>query len=262
MGQDLLDAAWEADVEAVKSLLTENPSLDINWKNEDAITALHVACNNGHDAVVSLLVAHPKINLNQQDNGGSTPFLRACTTGRVSCVCVLLRDGRTDINLADENQCSPLWYASCFGRLDVVKWIIASGRAVDLILKGEWVGKEYTPLEIAKENFEHDVAALLERFQADPAATRQAVRQELGWHDCASGDLYALVVFLCDGLLHIQPGQETSQPARFLAIAFRLPMELQAVLCHRVFGSPEHTIVSADAEIAFRHLAAHYAASM
>jgi hypothetical protein len=121
-------------VEAVRSLLLENPSLDINWKNEiwGGRTALHTACCNGHDAVVSLLIAHPKIDLNQLDNYGFTPFIYACACGNISCVRVLLSDGRTDINPAAKSRCTPLWLVSFSGHLDVIKWIIASGRAVDL----------------------------------------------------------------------------------------------------------------------------------
>jgi hypothetical protein len=68
-------------------------------------------------------------------------------------------------------------------------------------------------------------------------------------------DLYALVVFLCDGLLRVQPGQERSQPGRFLTIASRLPLELQAVLCYRTFDSSKVVVASANSEAALRHLA-------
>jgi len=48
-------AAKDGKVEEVKSILRKNPSLNVNWKNEErsAMTALVAACRNGHDSVVS-----------------------------------------------------------------------------------------------------------------------------------------------------------------------------------------------------------------
>ena len=59
-------AAFHGRVEKVKDILRKDPSLNVNWKNEEenARTALFAACWNGHDLVVSILLAHPGIDPN------------------------------------------------------------------------------------------------------------------------------------------------------------------------------------------------------
>ena len=46
MEKTFYDAAENGKVEEVKSILKKNPSLNVNWKNEElnARTALYVAC--------------------------------------------------------------------------------------------------------------------------------------------------------------------------------------------------------------------------
>ena len=70
-----------------------------------------------------------------------------------------------------------------------------------------------------------DEATLLERFKANPQETGHAVRVELGWYDEAAAEMFALVVFVSDGLLQIN-GTTPSPAARFFSIASQLPLEL------------------------------------
>jgi len=68
--------------------------------------------------------------------------------------------------------------------------------------------------------------------------------------------VFALTVFLCDGLLQPKPPALISNPAvRFFTIASKLPMELQMILCHRVVGSMKQNILLKDSEAAFQSLA-------
>ena len=62
------------------------------------------------------------------------------------------------------------------------------------------------------------------------------------------------MVFLCDGLLLLNPEAHTAS-TRFFAIAQRLPMELQMILCHRILDSNRNTIVVVDSEASFKNLA-------
>ena len=85
---------------------------------------------------------------------------------------------------------------------------------------------------------------------------------KLGVLDELPAELFALTVFLCDDLLQLKPAPLASTPnpadaaaTRFFAIAFKLPMELQMVLCCRVVGSTKQNILRKDSEVAFRSLA-------
>ena len=102
-----------------------------------------------------------------------------------------------------------------------------------------------------------EVASLQEGFQKDPDGTGRRVRVALGWHDNPAAEVFALVVFLCDGLLEVknQGGLGNEDRLRFFRIARQLPMELQMLLCHRAVGSMKEVIHKWDSEAAFRDLA-------
>ena len=105
--------------------------------------------------------------------------------------------------------------------------------------------------------------SLLERFTANPALTRHELRVKLGVLDELAAEVFALTVFLCDELLQLKPALAvtTDNPAaataviRFFAIAMKLPMELQMVLCRRAVSSMKQSILHKDSEVAFRALA-------
>jgi hypothetical protein len=193
-------------------------------------------------------------------------------------VKVLLKNSRVDINMDDDNGCTPLWSASYYGHVEVIKWMIAlRGDEVDLEKKGEYWedGEEYTTIEIARERNVTEVVALLERFMKNQAQTRHEIRVELGLVDENAAELFAMIVFLCDDFLRIkEPSSASSSSSSttgatldtataitatwFFKISKKLPMELQMVLCYRVFGSGKENIKSRHSEAAFKHLAKTY----
>jgi len=101
------------------------------------------------------------------------------------------------------------------------------------------------------------VVTLLGRFKSDPAKTRHAMRVVLGWYDEAAAEMFALVVFVSDGLLQINDTITSAEACttRFFAIAKSLPLELQMVLCFRVVGSGKEIIPGKESEVAFKSLA-------
>jgi len=106
----------------------------------------------------------------------------------------------------------------------------------------------------AKNKGKTEVVTLLERFKSDAAQTRYQVRVELGLLDVMAAEMFALVVFVSDGLLQIN--ESTPSPAaRFFNIATQLPLELQMVLCRRVVGSAKELIPGNESEVAFKSLA-------
>ena len=163
-----------------------------------------------------------------------------------------MKDSRVKVNAPDNEGHTPLWCAAVCGYLDITKWWIASGREMNLGTPGE-VDKT-DAIGGAKKWGMTEVVTLLERFKSDAAQTRHAVRVELGWYDEAAAEIFALVVFVSDGLLQVD--DTTPAPAaRFFNIARRLPLELQMVLCFRQVGSDKETIPAKDSEVAFKELA-------
>jgi len=67
-----------------------------------------------------------------------------------------------------------------------------------------------------------------------------------------AANLFSLVVFVCDGFLEERVTLENSHWVRFLAIARKLPLELQMVLCNRTFGEAGSVVSIKDSELSFR----------
>ena len=261
------DAVRNGRVSEVSSLLSAHPGLDVNWVNTSDYhyTALHRAALNNHVEVVKLLLAHPDINVNVQSVYGYTPFSYSCGSANTILVAqVLLKDPRVDVTLDDNNGQTPLWFACRNGFREMVERLIASGRDLGDIKnkkgKNREDGEGHTVLEIARKKRRREIVKLLERFIANPAQTRHEVRVKLGVLDELAAEVFALTVFLCDDLLQLKPALTTTTPAsaattRFCVIISKLPMELQMVLCHRVFGSVRQNILRKDSEAAFKLLA-------
>ena len=75
----------------------------------------------------------------------------------------------------------------------------------------------------------------------------------MGWYREKAAEIFALVVFVCDGLLEIKE-ENTSRAAKFLRMSKELTMELQLVLSHRVVGSGAQNIPGPQREQAFKEL--------
>jgi len=69
------------------------------------------------------------------------------------------------------------------------------------------------------------VTPLLERFRENPRDTRHVVRIELGFYDDVAAEMFALVVFVSDGLLRVGESADPTPPAtsRFFSIATGTP---------------------------------------
>ena len=107
----------------------------------------------------------------------------------------------------------------------------------------------------AKKRGRTDVATLLERFKNDATKTRHVMRAKLGLLDDLAAEMFALVVFVSDGLLQVNDTNTPSPAARFFSIAAQLPLELQIVLCFRQVGSAKEIILGKESEVAFKELA-------
>jgi len=107
---------------------------------------------------------------------------------------------------------------------------------------------------VAKKSDRTEVVTLLERFKENPVETRHAMRVELGWYDQLAAEMFALVVFVSDGLLKIKDTTTTTPAVRYFSIAAQLSLELQMIVCHRVVGSAKEIIPGKGSEVAFKSL--------
>jgi len=248
----MLAAVKKGDVKELVELVKQDPGFNVNMAVDgNGWTLLHFACNNdSRSAVIPLLLAHPGINVNLKDRDEQTPFNYACS-GCTSCVREMLKVSRVKVNEPTNHGKTPLWYAADYGRLNVIKWWVTSGREMDLGNPGDM---KTDAIGAAKRGGDSEVVSL-ERFKSDAAQTRHAMRVELSWYDEAAAEVFALVVFVTDGLLQVKDTTTSTPAARFFSIARRLPLELQMIVCHRLVGSAKEIIHGKDSEVAFMSLA-------
>ena len=252
----MLAAVWSGDAKELSELMRQDPDFKVNMDHGYGSTLLHFACyGDRRSAVIPLLLAHPDIDVNVKDRGGSTPFLVACGEGGISCVCEMLKDSRVKVNEPDNYGETPLWCASYYRRFDFIKWWVASGREMDLGKPGDVDTTD--AIGGAKDDGEKEVVTLLERFQENPVKTRLQVRLEIGWYNETAAEMFALAVFVSDGLLKtkVTGVKAGAKRTKFFNIAAQLPLELQMVLCYRVVGSAKEIVPSKESEVAFKSLA-------
>ncbi|XP_054749515.2 rabankyrin-5-like [Lytechinus pictus] len=77
-GQGPLHHASEWGLEQVVQCLIEHQA-DINAKDSEGRTPLHIAISNQHPTIISLIMSHPLLDLTLRDKGGLTPFAAALT---------------------------------------------------------------------------------------------------------------------------------------------------------------------------------------
>jgi len=250
-------AVEKGDAKKLAELMRQDPGFNVNMDhNGQGYTLLHDACDgDGRSAVITLLLAHPDIDVNSKTKYGETPFYYACY-GFASCVRLLLKDSRVKVNEPRNDGYTLLWRASYLGHLDIIKWWIASGRDMDLGTPGDIYKTD--PIGAAKNQGKTKVVTLLERFKENPRETRYSMRLELGLVDALAAEMFAVVVFVSDGLLNtkVTGVKAGAKRTRFFNIARRLPLELHMVLCYRVMGSTKEIISGKDSEAAFKYLAA------
>jgi len=163
----------------------------------------------------------------------------------------MLKDSRVRVTELSNGGFTPLWRAAFYG-LDIIKMWVASGREMDLGKPGDVDRTDV--IGVAKKYDNTEVVTLLERFKENPEETRHAMRLEIGWYDDAAAEMFALMVFVSDGLLQIKD-TKTTPAARFFSITRSLPLELQMVLCHRQVESDKEIIPGKESEVAFKSLA-------
>jgi len=204
-------AVKEGNAERLSELMSQDPTFDVNQQDVDGYTLLNQACVSGTAAVIPLLLGHPGIDVNLKSLGGDTPFMNACFYGRTPCVREMLGDSRVKVNERNNGGHTPLRWVGFYGYLEILRWWMASGRELDLGEAGDWwtdaVGQ-------AREEGKTDEVTLLESFTESPEETRYHLRVALGCccRDELAAEVFALVVFVSDGLLQAKGGGGETPP--------------------------------------------------
>jgi len=246
------------EVEAEALLLSAPANFDINWQKKHSYNGgfLHIACLYNRHRLVAALLRHPGGNPNLKDNFDETPFHLTCGGNRdLQSFCLLFDDPRVDINARDKDGWTGLMLAAFEGSASRIEYALASLR---------WLPEEMIllALEKARLNGKTEVVELLEAYLAQPFFAMKNLRIKLDLKEYGPVSYFVLVVLLCDGYFSLLAesggnnqlmsegssfGQlnsmENGRKARkFFEIMGKLPMDLQMVICNRIYDLQETII--------------------
>ena len=147
---------------AASARLLIDAGANINISDKYQQTALHLAAYFGYDDIVDALIKRPDVNLNVRNKDGNTPLHIAADNGRAASARLLI-DAGADINISDHKQRTALHMAADLGDDDIVDALIKRPD-VNLNVRNE---NGYTPLHIAAGRGREQSARLLIDAGAD-----------------------------------------------------------------------------------------------
>merc|ERR1719284_1075924 len=120
-GNELLDAVQAKNVPLAMAILKRAGFTDVNRKNRQGQTALHMAASAGLDDVCMSILARPDfIEVNARSSDGRTALhVAAQTLLSVVCMVILSRPDFTEVNAVDASGKTALHIAAGAGLGDV-----------------------------------------------------------------------------------------------------------------------------------------------
>lgn len=159
----LWKAASSGDLKRVESLISNGA--DVNSKNEDGLTPLHVAAVRGQLAVVDFLINNGA-DVNTKTKDGKTLLHHVAREGHFEVVALLIDSG-SDLNAKDVAGRTPLNCAMRWRKYDIAMLLI--NRGADVNTKD---GTGITPLHYASSSGDNNLVKLLISEGSDINAKR------------------------------------------------------------------------------------------
>lgn len=133
IGEALIEAAEDGDIEAVTSLL--DSGVDVNMVVVGDGTALLAAARGNQLEMVGFLLDRgAEVNLGVEGDG--TPLINAARDAALSVVKLLVERG-ADINLGMRGDGNPLIMAAGDGHVDVVRYLLDQGADIERVVPGD-----------------------------------------------------------------------------------------------------------------------------
>ncbi|XP_028659126.2 POTE ankyrin domain family member D-like [Erpetoichthys calabaricus] len=180
----LHEAAAKGNLSQVTSMVNE---IDINKRNQDKRTPLHLACARGHTDVVQYLLRN-EADVDVFDIDGQTPLMKAVQCQNEGCIVTLLKH-KANLHLADVNGKTALHFATLISEIHLVNLLIENGANINAATK-----KGETPLNLAIKRDDEKIAEFLLKKGADVNSQDKGKRTPL-MHAACNGH-YLLVDLL------------------------------------------------------------------
>ena len=157
MREEFIDAATQGDVEKVKSMLGDDPSL-AKSKDQNGVSVILKAIYYGKQDVVAALLA----------SGVSLNVFEAAATGQTAQLRKLIEQDPSLVNSYAPDGFTPLGLAVFFGHAEAVDALLAAGAEVNAAYRETM---KLTPLASAMAVGRNDIARTLIAHGADVNAT-------------------------------------------------------------------------------------------
>lgn len=153
----LLSASYSNNIKVITRCIEKLPPTSIDYSEPtNGKTALIIASQFGHIDTIRLLL-NKGANVNKQDNDGLSPLQHACQNGYSEIVKLFLSIKETDLNLKHKFDMTALHWAAQKGFADIVTMLISTEK-VDINGRDD---ENWTPLHWAVQNGHDDVLDIL-----------------------------------------------------------------------------------------------------
>ena len=159
----------DGDLAGVQAYL--DSGVDINARDENGSTPLHIASLNGQEQVVELLINRGAEVNATSEIGGWTPLHMAASKNHIQVVSFLIKKGADEDAKAIIGGWTPLHWAALEGHKDIVELLIKLGANIN---SKDNMGN--TPLDLAIQYERLDIAEYLSTYSANTGTIHVVAR--------------------------------------------------------------------------------------
>ena len=224
---------------------------------EDDNSDENVEDDNSNDEDDEKWEINTKLGVNMKDKWGNTPLMEFCRGINIisdnddnhdlDILKSLLTTVGIDVNVKDEN-CRSVLYFLChnctFDSKESMKYLLAAGaypcqQTIDYI--NDFCNRDIGNLITTNERDNKvNVGHLIVHYRQNPHLLLK-YQVEVN----SSSKMFTTIVLLCDDYLRLNPICTHDNIIRFYNIVCKLPMDIQKILCHCMFGSSKQNISGA-----------------
>ena len=256
----------------VAEYLLGHPDVAINQKQGTGASPFCAACQEGHLPVVRLLLSDPRVLINEPDSGNCSPLWLAAQNGHLEIVQRILASGRF-VDTTMVSTVGPVLWQGKTAAQQARQQLVLSEEDEDE--PDTEYRRLFCPL-IADliDNYESNSTCVTMMLRCYPGIrglslslflfslchvltdthSRLSFRIYLVSQEDFIAQMFALMLFFTDHFVMLRETAD-ARSGRFFVMVSRLPLELQMVLCNRIFGSGKDIVQTKFSEPSFRWLA-------
>jgi len=134
-GSSALHVAAQYNHIAVVDTVLGSKYIDVNLQDWNGKTALMKAAKEGNLKIVESLCKRPDIDVNIRDDKGRTALVHACA--RLDVVTILLNVPHLNMRLTGKSNCNAFQIACCTGNTKLVRTMVNNRRAFQQLTKAD-----------------------------------------------------------------------------------------------------------------------------